>query len=121
MKLVQLEGESRALATRLRESSDQFVTSTLAKVEVSRAVFAGGPEALELVRRHFLRIDQINIDAAVIESAAALAPGTHVRSLDAIHLASALLVGDDLRSIVTYDVRLAEAARGLGLAVEAPA
>ena len=120
MKLVQLERESRALETRLRESSDQFVTSTLAKVEVTRAVLAGGPEALELVRRHFLRIDQINIDAAIIESAAMMAPGKQVRSLDAIHLATALLGGDDLRSVVTYDARVAAAARGLGLAVEAP-
>ena len=121
MKLVQLETESRALETRLRESSDKFVTSTLAKVEVTRAVFTGGPEAFELVRRHFLRIDQINIDAAVIESAAIMAPGMQVRSLDAIHLATALLVGDELRSVVTYDARMAQAARSLGLAVEAPA
>ena len=121
MKLVQLERESRPLETRLRESADQFVTSTLAKVEVTRAVSAGGPEALELVRRHFLRIDQINIDVSIIESAAIIAPGKQVRSLHAIHLATALLVGDQLRGVVTYDVRMAEAARGLGFAVEAPA
>jgi predicted nucleic acid-binding protein len=120
VKLVQLESETRALQTRLNESTDEFVTSTLARVEVTRAVLPGGPDALELVRRHFLRISHINIDSEVIESAATIAPNKRLRSLDAIHLATALLVGADLRSIITYDVKMSEAAHGLGLAVEAP-
>jgi predicted nucleic acid-binding protein len=120
VKLVQMENESRALLARLSTSPDHFVTSTLAKIEVTRAVFEGGPEALELVRRHFLRIDQIVIDAAIVESASTVAPGRKMRTLDALHLATALLVGDELRSVITYDVRMADAARGLGLAVESP-
>jgi predicted nucleic acid-binding protein len=120
VKLVQLESESRALEARLNESTDEFVTSTLARVEVTRAVLPGGPDALELVRRHFLRISHIIIDAEVIESAAMIAPNKRLRSLDAIHLATALLVGADLRSIITYDAKMSEAAQGLGLVVEAP-
>ena len=120
VKLVQLETESRALALRLSESSDEFVTSAVAKVEVTRAVLRGGSDALELVRRHFLRISQISVDAEVLESAATIAPDQRMRSLDAIHVATALLVGADLRSIITYDARMSEVARGLGLAVEAP-
>jgi predicted nucleic acid-binding protein len=89
VKLVQLESESRALEARLNESTDEFVTSTLARVEVTRAVLPGGPDALELVRRHFLRISHIIIDAEVIESAAMIAPNKRLRSLDAIHLATA--------------------------------
>ncbi len=120
VKLVQREAESLALQTRLRHDADSFVTSALARVEVARAVFAGGPEALELVRRQFDRIDQVAVGTRVIESAARLAPGQRIRSLDAIHLATALLVGDELRSVVTYDVRMADAARALGLFVETP-
>jgi predicted nucleic acid-binding protein len=120
VKLVQREAESRALFARLDGSSDGFVTSTLATVEVTRAVRAAGPDALELVRRHFARIDQVNIDETVIESAASLAPGVHLRSSDAIHLATALMIGSELRSIVTYDARMASVARSIGLAVESP-
>jgi predicted nucleic acid-binding protein len=43
-----------------------------------------------------------------------------LRSLDAIHLATALALGDDLDAIMTYDQRMADAARGFGLRVEAP-
>jgi predicted nucleic acid-binding protein len=58
--------------------------------------------------------------ATVIEAAMALAPGTFLRTLDAIHLATALLVGDDLRTVVTYDARMIEAAHALGPAVQSP-
>jgi len=44
-----------------------------------------------------------------------------LRSLDAIHLASALTLGDELDAFVTYDARQADAARAAGLTVESPA
>jgi predicted nucleic acid-binding protein len=50
-----------------------------------------------------------------------LAPQVQLRSLDAIHLAAAQTVGDDLRAIVTYDRRMADAAGALGLVVQTPA
>jgi predicted nucleic acid-binding protein len=60
------------------------------------------------------------MDRQVLDQAATLAPGSVLRSLDAIHLATAQLLGSELRSIVTYDARMAQAASGLGLSVAAP-
>jgi hypothetical protein len=56
----------------------------------------------------------------LLDSAATLAPAGQLRSLDAIHLAAAHLVGSDLSALVTYDRRMADAARAVGLNVETP-
>lgn len=59
------------------------------------------------------------VDAPVLEAAAGLGPA-ELRTLDAIHVASALSLGGDLRAFVTYDERQASAARKAGLPVETP-
>lgn len=121
VKLIQREAGSDALRRFLRRHrSDRLVTSTLARVEVVRAVRAGGPRALEQARRQLARIDQIVLSAELLDRAATLAPAGQLRSLDAIHLAAAQLVGEDLRAVLTYDPRMADAAGNLGLAVVAP-
>jgi hypothetical protein len=79
-----------------------------------------GADALELVRRHFARVDQITLDETIIESAASLAPRVQERTLDAVHLATTLIVGSELRGIVTYDVPMALAARSIGFTAETP-
>lgn len=96
------------------------MTSALARVEVVRAVAAGGP-SLAHARRQLARVDHINIDRVLLDYAATLAPGTMLRSLDAIHLASASSIGADLRAVVTYDRQIADAAAALSIVVEAPA
>jgi predicted nucleic acid-binding protein len=60
------------------------------------------------------------LDASVIDAAGRLQPPS-LRSPDAVHLASALRLGSDPESFVTYDQRLAEPARAHGLNVIAPA
>lgn len=121
VKLVKREAETAALRRYLRRHrADTRVTSALARVEVVRAVSTGGPTAVAHARRQLTGLDQINIDAELLDDAADLTPGSLLRSLDAIHLASARAVGTDLRAVVTYDVRMAEAAKALGLAVAAP-
>ena len=121
VKLVQRETESDALRRFLRRHrADQRVTSALARVEVVRAVLTGGPAALAQARRQLSRLDQILLSAELLDRAATLAPRVQLRSLDAIHLAAAQVVGADLRAVVTYDRRMAEAAQDLGLAVETP-
>ena len=121
VKLVQRETESNALRRFLRRHrADQFVTSALARVEVVRAVLMGGPRALAQARRQLSRLDQILLSPEVLDRAATLAPQIQLRSLDAIHLAAAQVVGADLRAVVTYDRRMADAAHDLGLTVEAP-
>ncbi|MGH9110030.1 MAG: type II toxin-antitoxin system VapC family toxin [Acidimicrobiales bacterium] len=122
VKLVQKETESAGLRRFLRRHrADQLVTSALARVEVVRAVLIGGPAALAQARRQLSRLDQILLSTEVLDRAATLSPSGQLRSLDAIHLAAAQVVGADLRAVVTYDHRMAGAAHDLGFAVEMPA
>lgn len=122
VKLVQKESESAALRRFLRRHpDDQLVTSALARVEVVRAVFLGGPAALAQARRQLSRLDQILLTTEVVDRAATLSPSGQLRSLDAIHLSAAQVVGADLRAVVTYDHRMADAAHELGFTVEMPA
>ncbi len=118
VKLVVRETESRALRTYLRRHPVR-VTSALARVEVPRAVHHLGGAALHRAREVLGRIDQLRLDAGLLDAAADLEPNV-LRSLDAIHLASARLLGDELSAVVTYDRRMAEAASLLGLQVIAP-
>jgi len=121
VKLVQREAESEVLRRYLRSHrSDVRATSALSRVEVVRAVQAGGAVAVAKAQRQLGRLHQISLDPSLLDSAASLAPGALLRSLDAIHLASAQLLGADLRAIVTYDERMVAAATGLNLAVVTP-
>jgi len=120
VKLVQREVHSDALAGALRaHGNDERVTSMLARVEVVRAVLPAGDAAVSHARRQLARIHQIAVDLEILDRAATMAPLV-LRSLDAVHLASAQLLGGDLRSLVTYDHRMAEAAASSGLPVLTP-
>jgi uncharacterized protein len=122
VKLVQREPESEALRRFLRRNRDATkVTSALARVEVVRSVLAGGSRAVAHARRQLVRLHHVTLDRELLDRAATLAPNSMLRSLDAIHLASAQTLGSDLRAVITYDMRMAQAALGLGLPVEAPA
>ncbi len=122
VKLVTREAESDALRRFLRRHpTDRRITSALARVEVVRAVTVGGPRAVAHARRQLARVDQLTIDRDLLDAAATLAPGTILRSLDAIHLAAARSIGAELRSVVTYDRRMQDAATALGIIVDAPA
>lgn len=122
VKLVQREPESTALRQFLRRHrDDRRVTSALARVEVVRAVAAGGPGAVAHARRQLSRVDQVVLDRDLLDDAATLAPGTVLRSLDAIHLACAGALGADLRTLITYDQRMRSAAVTVGIAVDSPA
>lgn len=122
VKLIQRESESAALRRYLRRhGGDGRVTSSLARVEVVRAVSAGGARAISHARRTLGRVDQIHLDRLLLDDAATLAPSSILRSLDAIHLSSARLLGSDLRAVVTYDDRMIAVAQGLGLPVDKPA
>ena len=123
VKLATEEPESVALCAWLRERSS-MITSRISSVEVARAIarrtegsVARGRSA---VREAFTSVSVLELDADIANLAADLGPPT-VRALDAIHLASALAIGDELTAFVTYDSRLADAARAAGLEVIAPA
>jgi predicted nucleic acid-binding protein len=121
VKLVKRERESSALRRFLRRyPGDGRVTSALSRVEVVRAVAPAGPAAVAHARRQLGRLDHINLGRDLLDAAAMLAPGSAVRSLDAIHLASASTIGAELRAIITYDQHMADVAVAAGLVVEAP-
>ncbi len=119
VKLVVAEAESWALAERLR--GRRTATSALSRVEVERALRrAGLPRAtIELAGSVFRRIVRLGVDGGILARAAEIEPGT-LRTLDAIHLASALALEGDLEALVTYDRRLAQAGEHVGIAVESP-
>jgi predicted nucleic acid-binding protein len=119
VKLVVLEPESRALRAYLRREPER-VSCGLARTEVLRAVRPLGPAAVETARRLLRSVNLVRLDDTLLDAAGILEP-LALRSLDAIHLATAQLVAPALRAVVTYDRRMADAAAALGFPVAAPA
>ena len=85
-----------------------------------RALLPFGSVAVRRGRDVLARVDLLRLSDRVLDAAGALTPAD-LRSLDAIHLTSAVQLGSDLRSFVTYDERLARAAAARGLRVVQPA
>lgn len=118
VKLVVAEPESQALRSHLRRRRP-LVSSALARTEVLRALLPAGEIALSRGRDVLRRLDLVRINDRVLDAAGILEP-VQVRSLDAIHLATAQLLGEDLGQVVTYDDRMADAAWSLGLKAISP-
>ena len=116
VKLIVEEAESQALRSYVFEDAT-IVSSRLAAVEVLRAInrktYVSAADAAHLLSS----VEFVELDAAISRLAGPLPPPA-LRSLDAIHVATALQV--DVDAFVTYDVRLAEAARLHGLPVVSP-
>ena len=118
VKLAVREAESVALRRYLRRRRP-LVTSSLARAEVLRALLPAGENAVAAGRKVLTRLDLVRINNRVLDEAATLLP-VGVRTLDAIHLATAGQLGPDLGMLVTYDDRMAEAAKQIGHRVVAP-
>ena len=119
VKLVVAEPESAALRRHLRRRRT-LVSSALARTEVLRALLPAGSEAVAAGKQVLGLCELVRVNDATLNQAAALLPHD-LRTLDAIHVATALRLQDDLTALVTYDDRMADAARGLGIRVVAPA
>ena len=120
VKLVVEEAETPALREWWRSHGTTPVACDLARTELMRAVRRAAPEAAVQAHAVLDGLVLLSVTSRVCDAAGRLEPVT-LRSLDAIHLAAALELGDDLEGIVTYDERLAEAAVAYGVAVVAPA
>lgn len=92
----------------------------IARVEVVRAVRLADPGAIPLARDILDSIEAIGVTEAVVSLAAQITPPL-LRSLDAVHLASALLLLPRLDMLVSYDRRMLEAARTAGIPTASPA
>lgn len=119
VKLAVREPESGALRRYLGRRRP-LASSALARTEVVRALLPLGPDAVRRGREVLTHVDLLRVNDRILDAAGLLAPA-HLRSLDAIHLASAEQLGPDMRGFVTYDERLATAARDLGFRVIRPA
>ena len=120
VKLFSREPETEALRSYLK-SRPHRVASALTRLEVARALRRSGaaPGAHENVEFVLSRVILVKLDSPILEVAATLDP-PELRSLDAIHLATALGLQEDLEALVTYDVRLAAGAEALDLPVASP-
>lgn len=119
VKRVREEAESTALEKWIVDQDAKVgICSSLVRVEVVRAVAADGAEAVERARRMFNELSLVQLTYGLLDAAANLA--APLRSLDAVHLASALRLGSSLRAFVAYDRRLLAAAEQVGLPVASP-
>lgn len=119
VKLVVRERETEALRAYL--DGAELVTSEMSSTEVPRAAHlrTGAIEVIEQAETVLRRFQLVTLDEELHRAAARALPA-ELRTLDAIHLASALRLRDRLTAVVAYDKRLTQAIRAADLSVEAP-
>jgi uncharacterized protein len=120
VKLARHEPETGALRAWIAANPQPLAASALARTEAARALRRTEPAALPVLRAVLAVLHQSPVTDAILDAAAAL-PGPALRSLAAIHLATAEELAPVLTWFVAYDKRLAEHARSRGLPVAAPA
>jgi uncharacterized protein len=117
LKSVWEESESAALLSAIADQPT--ISSALLAVEARRSTVR--VDAALLPRTDLLlgEVTQIDVSPAVLESASRM-PDPQLRTLDAIHLATALLVREELDLLLSYDQRLLDAAQEYGIPTAAP-
>jgi uncharacterized protein len=120
IKLLAEETHSHAFAAFYDAHPDaEWVSSALLRVEVTRAVARVMPALLPDARDLLSAFSTIAVDDDVVEGAMN-EPDRGLRSLDAIHLATARILGPDLDALVSYDDRLIKAGQDAGMATVSP-
>jgi len=111
------EPETAALRDVLR--GETVVACELVRTELRRAVLRAAPERMAAAEAVLARLTLVRLDRELLDAAGRLGP-PRLRTLDAIHVQAALILGDQLDALVTYDARQAGAARAVGLEVVSP-
>lgn len=120
IKLLVEESHSKAFAAFYDANADaEWVSSALLRIEVARAVARARPALMPDARELLLAFSCVAIDDEIIEGAMS-EPDRGLRSLDAIHLATARVFGEELDAMVSYDDRLLSAAAEAGIATLSP-
>ncbi len=119
VKLVVAEDETSALRAWFGVADRAPVASDLVRTELQRAVRRGAPKQMIAARAVLEAVTLTDVTTEIFEAAGRLDP-IGLRSLDALHIAAALDLGDDLEGLVTYDERLAEAAAANGIVTISP-
>ncbi len=119
-KLLAAEEHAEAFLAFYREHrDDEWISSDLLRIEVTRAVTRHWRALIPDAQRLLDAFEYIQIDEDVVRTAM-VEPDPLLRSLDAIHLATARLLGEELTALLTYDDRLAKAADEAGIPVHIP-
>lgn len=118
LKLVWPESGSTGTTTLLEGRTD-LVSSALLAVEARRGGIRNDPMTLPRIDLLLAEFDLLEVSGAVIETASRL-PDPMLRSLDAIHLATAVLIREDIDVLVSYDDRLLAAAAAHGISTDSP-
>ena len=119
VKLIFVERGSTGMRRWLDAADAQVLSSDLLRTELLRVTTRVDPERMTEARGLLDSLILLKLSTSVCERAAMLEP-VALRSLDALHLAAALELGDELKGVVTYDRRLGDAARALGIPAIAP-
>lgn len=120
LKLLVEESHSKAFAEFYDEAAGAtWVSSSLLRIEVMRAVTRAFPALLPDARDLLLAFDFVSMDDDIVD-AAMNEPDRMLRSLDAIHLSTARALGTDLSALATYDDRLAAAGKDAGFEIVSP-
>ena len=119
VKLIVDEPNSQNFGNWLKNCKGELFVSEIAHTEVARAIARVDANLHRQLKTVLERFGTIRVSSQILAIASVLAP-TKLRTLDAIHLASCLILGDDLDGLVTYDDSQTEAAEQNGITVVAP-
>jgi predicted nucleic acid-binding protein len=120
MKLIRKEEHSNALAAHLASATGDIISSELTRTEVCRTLVRLGQREQARVESDELLADIAHLPVSTVIDLAGDLPNRNLRSLDALHMATAQLLGPAVTEFITYDKRLAKAAEDAGLPLVMP-
>jgi len=118
-KLIVQESETAALRRWIAAEQPAAIASDLVRTELFRVVRRVAPDRMVETRRVIETVTLLRATPAIFDRAGRMNP-PGLRSLDAIHLATALDLGEEVQAVITYDHRLAEAAEANGIPTLGP-
>lgn len=117
MKYVFAEPERPAMVKAL---TSQAISSELARLEVKRAVYRINPKDIALANEELSRVNFVSISNQVLTVAESFTGSVTLATLDAIHVATAISLGNQIDGIITYDKQMLTNARNMGIKVLSP-
>jgi predicted nucleic acid-binding protein len=117
IKLIKPEKESAALTKKLPSA---LIASRISRVEVTRTIIRYEPDLLDATYDVLADIQMVPVEDAIVTIAENLPQFIELRSLDSLHIASALAIKNVLKGIITYDKEMVIAAEALGFKTLSP-
>lgn len=117
LKLIKPEKESAALIKKLPSA---LIASRISRVEVTRTIIRYEPDLLDSTYDVLADIQMVPVEDSIITIAENLPQFINLRSLDSLHIASALAIKNVLKGIITYDKEMVIAANALGFKTLSP-